>query len=618
MFILDDFSNLNALKDFSEDNFWLKFGQFVTEGGAGELGRPISLLSFALQYHAWSDIQAFKYVNLMIHVLNGSLVFWIFVLIAPLTALSPHQRHILIFLATAIWLFHPIQISTTLYVVQRMAQLSTLFILLGIVLYLKGRFLLAADKLKIGFFTVSGAVVICGILAVFSKENGVLLVFYLLVLEFTLLQSLKTPVYWQSWKFVFLYLPCALLIAYLLYSVGFSQKTHENYITLGFTVTERLLTQSRVLFDYLLQILLVNPEQFGLAHDDYVLSHSLLEPSITLFTTGVVLAFLIAGFWFRKTVIVFSFSVLWFFAGHLLESSVIPLMLYFEHRNYLPLVGVSFGLVYGCLWLYNYLKQSKMQGIIIFSGALWLSFAVYLCWVQATIWVNPLYQSNLWAEKHPDSRIAQSLKAFVYISLGFEAESEQVYREMLVRFPNATGPMLLLYGRRCFFQENLTDVEINALYDKVKTARADSASIAALNTIVNERMAGRCQAISVEAVEKTLQYLLENPQTGSYKRNLYVLQSLFYSHQSKFEQALQGIEQAIALKDDTPDYRFWRLAWLLSLNRQADTVQAFADIEKQFSFLQRLIYKDELDFWQREIAKIALSNPKNEQGQPTQ
>ena len=85
--------------------------------------------------------------------------------------LSKEQQAIWIALiASGIWLLHPYFVSTTLYVVQRMAQLATLFTLIGIIGYLKARLLLA-HKPILAYFYMALSIGLCTILATYSKEK---------------------------------------------------------------------------------------------------------------------------------------------------------------------------------------------------------------------------------------------------------------------------------------------------------------------------------------------------------------------------------------------------------------------------------------------------------------
>ncbi|OQW95629.1 MAG: hypothetical protein BWK79_01850, partial [Beggiatoa sp. IS2] len=279
-FMLDDSPNLDNLEKITDEALWSSMGQFIAGGGVSS-ARPLSLLTFALQFYDWPHGPwAFKYVNLMIHLLNGCLVFWLSLLLARLLVLSTERGLILALLTTALWLLHPLQVSTVLYVVQRMTQLSTLFTLVGLITYLKGRQLLAENKLSKGFLTISLGIGLSGIFAVSSKENGVLLLLYVLALEMTLLQMLPKPVHWKIWFTTFIYAPIAAII---LYFVVTFDKILQVYIIRDFTLGERLLTESRVLTEYLAKMLLLHPYDFGLFHDDFVISRGLFDPSTTIF-----------------------------------------------------------------------------------------------------------------------------------------------------------------------------------------------------------------------------------------------------------------------------------------------------------------------------------------------
>ena len=54
-----------------------------------------------------------------------------------------------------------------------------------------------------------------------------------------------------------------------------------------------------------------------------------------------------------------AFAVLFFLAGHILESSIFPLELIFEHRNYLPSFGPWFALGVSGLLLANHFRHGR-------------------------------------------------------------------------------------------------------------------------------------------------------------------------------------------------------------------------------------------------------------------
>jgi uncharacterized membrane protein YhfC len=88
--------------------------------------------------------------------------------------------------------------------------------------------------------------------------------------------------------------------------------------------------------DYLSLLWLPRPFSSGLFNDQYAASTSLIHPLSTLWALLAMVALISGAWWFRRRYPAWSLAVLFFFAGHLLESTSIPLELYFEHRNYVP------------------------------------------------------------------------------------------------------------------------------------------------------------------------------------------------------------------------------------------------------------------------------------------
>ena len=148
-------------------------------GDAGPLGRPISMLSFALNYYFTGfDPFYFKLTNLFIHLFNGLLVFiislklfqWLSRQYQTISLKSPSYLACFVCL---IWLIHPLNLTSVLYVVQRMTSLSSLFGLLALAIYCIWR-----TRTLTGLNTV---LALCGVTlsllaSMLSKESGVLFI----------------------------------------------------------------------------------------------------------------------------------------------------------------------------------------------------------------------------------------------------------------------------------------------------------------------------------------------------------------------------------------------------------------------------------------------------------
>jgi len=565
IFLLDDLSNLKNLNTIGDTEQFSETWRFITEGIASTLGRPISLVTFVWQADSWPLYpEDFKYVNLMIHLLNGCLIFWFILLLTRIMEL-PNKRGLLLALLTAsIWLWHPLQVSTVLYVIQRMAQLSTLFTLVGLLAYLYGRQYLARGKLKSGFFLVSVGVGLGGILATLSKENGILLVLYIIILELTVLRSLPQPRYWRIWTGIFLYFPLILLSLYF--------ATHVDSILRGyeireFTMGERLLTQTRILTDYLAKISLLRPYGFTLYHDDFTISHSLLNPPTTLIAMAFIATMFAVAIRVRHTLPVLAFGILWFLAGHILESSFIGLMLYFEHRNYLPMVGIIFVIVYGAILLFDLLLSPFLRKIAMFFSMLLLAIIPMITWSQANLWGNPLGQADFWVMQHPKSMGAQSHAIATFQNAGEYTKAKEFAQDMQKNFPEYTVPYLYQIALTCTKLPNMSKV-----IHHLKDSKYDFATMSVWDGILRQRSRKFCK-LDFDTTNQIFKALMHNPNNTVYKPHFYSRYAIFHASEKHYKLAIQYGKQALALKDSI-HLRIRVIRWLMA-NKRFDEAMAF-------------------------------------------
>lgn len=359
-FMLDDFSNLlgNRHIHLTELSFpGLKDAAFSSS--AGPLRRPVAMTSFALTHYFAGVMEpfAFKIANIFVHLITVLLLFFLSrhllariptVDLMPgiLNGISVQWAALLI---TALWALHPLHVSTVLYAVQRMTGLAALFTILGALLYVQGRACLLAGKLNAACIRIGFGIIGCGLLATLSKESGALLPVLLLVIELVLYRFTVGPDIPRSVRaglMLLLVLPSLAIAGYLIYVwVGPPGISPIR----DFNPTERLLTQSRVLFFYLGQLAVPDLARMSLFHGGVEVSRGLLQPVTTLASVlGILLLIGVALYALAtRRLPALAFAVFWFLGGHLLESTVIPLEMVFEHRNYLPSYGPLFALGYG-------------------------------------------------------------------------------------------------------------------------------------------------------------------------------------------------------------------------------------------------------------------------------
>lgn len=408
-YVLDDGENIYlndaiALKDLSPANLH----NALRANESGPLLRPLASLSFALNHYfsgGFENTLPFKLTNLLIHLGNTALVYLLVLQLLRSPALrdTPMAANPLpvAMLASALWALHPIQLTNVLYVVQRMNSLSAMGVLIGLLVFMRGR--LMVDENRAHGLTVMTTGVILGLfLGLISKENAALLPFFALTIEYALyrrdrLDSRMRRRLYAFYAFMVL-IPVVIFVIYLIRHPGFIT---GSYALRHFTPYERLLTEARILWFYAGLFIFPAPGRLGLFHDDIALSTGLLAPITTLFAIIGLGALALFALVKHKRWPVASFAVLWFFAGHALESSVFGLELSYEHRNYLPSVGFFFLISFAILSLLQKTRSAKTLRLVLPLGlVLVLSFAT---WNRAETWGNLHTLAETSARHHPDS-----------------------------------------------------------------------------------------------------------------------------------------------------------------------------------------------------------------------
>ena len=353
-FVFDDYPNIVANQLIAVDTLdgeELRDAAFSL-GNRSYPHRGLARVSFALNYYFAGgrfDVFAFKLTNVVIHVLNGLLVYWLSVMLlrrfagvtrGPSAAAGwSAMQSYLPLLVAALWLLHPIQLTSVLYVVQRMTSMSAFFVLAGLLLFVVGRSRLESGRpsgLGWMFAGLAGGVG----LGYLCKQNAVLLPFYAFLVELFFFRHQALPQASRRRLYGFYALTVGLPVLSGLAGLIFAWDViAQGYVYREFTLGARLLTESRVLFFYLGLLLMPQIRAFSLYHDDIVVSTGWFEPWTTLPSVVLWAALLGLALWGVRRRALWSFAVLWYLVGHSLESSLVSLELAFEHRNYLPSVG---------------------------------------------------------------------------------------------------------------------------------------------------------------------------------------------------------------------------------------------------------------------------------------
>ncbi len=491
---LDDPANITDnsglhIDDLGADSLWETF--FANKGGGRSLYRPLPCLTFALNWFIGKD-NPFGYhvVNFTIHALTA----WVLYLVIVRLLLIFGQKgweskkysdffskpESVALLAAVLWAANPIQTQAVTYIVQRMAMMAAFFYLLGMYAYVNVR--ISQSLIRRLFFACF--CFFCFLGGIGSKENAVLMPASLLLVEWIFFQKARLGIFAR---------PKALIIALVLFFVSLLAVSFSIYFSNGrvfdfllngydvrsFTLLERTLTQPRIVLKYLSLIFFPFPDRLSIAHD-ITLSSSLFDPWTTLPAIIIILALIAGAIFYARRYPLLCFGVLFYFLNHMVESSVLPLELVFEHRNYLPSAFLFLPFAAGFCHVLNRLQKygsihtawiGLMIGVIVALGiftfernkawatpeSLWrdavlkaprnnrayVYLGVELAWRKNATPANfrhamVLFRHSLGLDMHRKMDRAKTLgnMAWVYYFQGKDEKSVDTFRQAIDEFPD--------------------------------------------------------------------------------------------------------------------------------------------------------------------------------------
>lgn len=598
-FVLDDYANLSGLSEAG--GAAAEVGLYLVQAPSGFPGRPIAYLSFFAQHASWPhDPQAFKLVNIAVHLVNGMLAYAV---VSRLMSLSGQTWGASIALiAAGIWLIHPIQVSTVLYVVQRMTELAAFFCLCGVLAYLKGRALAAAGKVGHGYAWMSAAVALGTPLAILAKENGALLPLYLGVIELTLLARVARPAHWEAWAAGFLVLPLAALASYIAFSPG----ALAGYSIRDFDMAQRLYTEAGILWDYLAKIVLPRPRAFGIYFDDYPVARAPWESLSTAAALAGWCAALAGTLLLRRKLPFLSFAILWFLAGHALESTVVPLELYFEHRNYLPLLGPVLFVAWGTGRLWEAASSRRVRLTYASLGVAGVAALGAVTWVEARTWSDPVRQTVHWAREHPASQRAQYELGSAYAQAGRYAEANETFERAQALAPEEAQFLL----SRVFLTCQTQDVPLPSREEVARNLAGTPVRPGVVNvieTLVFRLESGSCPRVDPRYMLALVDGFLSNPHVDwRYRRNSLNHKARLHALLGDLDGAVRTLEAGDEILPNMASVQL-QVTWLASAELYDEALRAIEKGRRDIRWpgWQRALYAGYFDAWERQVREAA-------------
>jgi tetratricopeptide (TPR) repeat protein len=490
-------------------------------------------------------------------------------------------------------------------------MLPATFVLLGLIAYVHGR-RLAVHRPRAGLVWMVAGIGAGTLLAVLCKANGALLPLLAWVLEATVLRgAFPAPAAGGGRRVdrvrtALLALPSLAVFIYLLSPLPQWNATLDHR---PWTIGERLLTEPRVLLDYLQLLLVPRVLSTGLYNDGYLASTSLLQPASTLPALLLIGALAALAFILRRRAPFVAGALLFFFAGHLLESTTIPLELYFEHRNYLPAM-LLFWPVARMLCAGSRHAALRLAGALLLLGA-----CAATTWQRAELWGKPEQMARLWALQNPASSRAQVTAASYEVRAGQPHMALRRLGPLLRERPHDLQ-LALNYANAACAAGGLAPRDIDAVEAALRGATSGDALVFRwLDRALNAAAAGRCPGLDLPAVERLIDAAWRNPRlqaAAGPRQDLHSLAGRVALQRGQATEALAHFDLALAAYP-TPTAAAMQAALLATdghyqealalLDRYEALAHARPAAGPGMPRLHRWVL-DRQDYWPRELALL--------------
>jgi hypothetical protein len=553
-----------------------------------------------------------KLTNLIIHLSNGLLVFLLTKNLLALTkkkqAQSPsvtgnaapgHVSITAVLVATG-WMLLPINLTSVLYVVQRMESLANLFVLIGLLGYIAGRKDMlglnsistvrsheAANgdhKRRMGLALCVLSITIPAAIGSLAKETAVMLPLYAFLVEWAIFRF-KTRNDGNDRRLMALF--SILLLLPLIVGLTWLLPHALNpayWSTRNFTLGTRLLSEARIVVAYIIWTLLPTPNALSFYHDNYVISTGLLSPWTTL-TSIATLLLLVALAWrlrLRQPLVALGIGL--YLGCHLLTGTILPLELVYEHRNYFASIGLMLALIPLLVSTGPTSSQHSLRvpRRVLLAGliALWAGETT----MTSVAWGDPLLLAETLALRAPDSPRAQYELGRTYIIYShYDPASRftQLAYAPLERAAALPGSSILPEQALIFMNARmhlpLKDAWWNSLIDKLRSHKPTIQDESSLGSLTQCDRAGDCD-LPTQKMTEAYQAALSHPAPSA--RLLAMYGDYAWNVLQDRNLGLRATAGAVAASPDEPAYRITLVRMLLACGRLADARIALNQLQQ--------------------------------------
>ena len=366
--------------------------------------RPLLMFTYWINLK-WSGQDPISYhvVNVVLHIINGWLVFAIALRILAKLDVDLWHRRALAAFGAALFLVHPLQTEAVSYVASRSETLSIFFAYLAFAVFLWR----PRDEIS---WLRSGAILVLLAAASTTKEHTLALPAVLLLTDYFWNPGFSLRGIWRNWR---LYIPMVLVAAaggsFVLTVLRRSSSAGFN--VRGVTWLSYFDTQCRAIWVYIGKFILPvnqNVDYTG----SFPFSQSISSHGAIFGFLGL-LAVSVAAWLYRRRFPLASYGWFVFLIFLAPTSSFVPIQdPLVERRLYLPFVGLVFVVL-------EFLRRWKAaRRVLVAVLSLVIAAEAWAAWQRNQLWGDKIAMWQDAAAKSPDSVRPRFQLAKAYFDLG--------------------------------------------------------------------------------------------------------------------------------------------------------------------------------------------------------
>jgi tetratricopeptide (TPR) repeat protein len=289
-----------------------------------------------------------------------------------------------------------------------------------------------------------------------------------------------------------------------------------------------------------------------------------------------IIGLLIGAILLRKRMPALSAALLFFFAGHAMESTTIPLELFFEHRNYLPamLLGWPIGRALARWEIAPAARIGVAVMLLAICGA--------TTFQRADLWGHPERMTQLWATRNPSSSRAIATSALYRMQAGDAAGARAILAPLLPERPYDLQ-IVFNYASAACGTGGLTQADVGHVASALaRFEEGDQMVYRWLDRAIDTAAHGDCPGLGLADVEAWIAAAWRNPRIATMpgrRQDLESLRGRLLLSQGDSAGALRAFNRALDA-EPTPDAAGAQAAYLATAGEYAYALAHLDHYEK--------------------------------------